>query len=136
MASDDKFYALIGDSRKDTLNAVIAGAFGENERDTFTVGLSADGKTPATHYHCYSSLSQEGLGRIVAWVCGQLRLPIPDWMSLSDTERHQWLEINRTAIEAGFGGGTLRFHKHTDPPVDVAAILQSKGLQPLSESRP
>jgi len=134
-ATDWRFYAIIPARFQETFNTVLATAFGSDQVSTFTVGLSPTGKEPATHYHAYSALSDEGLSRIVSWVCSQPTIPItdPDFANLDDDAKTTWLQDNQEAIETGFGG-KLRFHRKTDKKkVDHAAIRAELSLQPVTE---
>lgn len=76
---------------------------------TFTVGLSADGSAPATHYVCCTALTDAQIIAIVRRLAQMASIAVPSAGSLaSRAQKISWLSSNKTALLSGTGITIIR----------------------------
>jgi hypothetical protein len=76
----------------------------EGGANTFTVGLSASGAAPASHYVACGAFTLAELQKILIRLANLAGLPPPsNWSSLSKSARLQWVADNKAAIQSTLG---------------------------------
>lgn len=111
-----KFLAIAPNSVAEAMDAKIAERFGSDQAGTFSARLSANGEEPHTHMLANSHVGDSQLSVIIGFICDQLSLTMPwdevskmSWGEMHIDEKLRWIRMQTPTIEAGFGGGVLRF---------------------------
>lgn len=100
--------------------------------DTFTVGLSATGALPATHYWSCGAYTIPELRKIAARLCVMASLTLPaGWDTYTRQQKKQWFVSNVPTIRTRTGIKAIVLDDNDGAWSDYGAVLASAGLKTI-----
>lgn len=96
-----------------------------------TVGLSASGNVPATHYWASGAWTEQDIGQMIRRLATLVSIALPNWSSMTRQQKIDWVQDNKAAIQSAVG---IRFivDDNQGAATDPQSLLTAAGLKVIS----
>lgn len=125
-----RVFWIIPAASQGAFNTWVRNNLNPNGGDTFTIGVSATGTTPATYYIACGAYTVPELKKIAARLCAMSNLTLPaDWDTYTRAQKKAWLVSNWPTIRNKTGIKAIVLDDNDGTWSDYAATLASAGLK-------
>lgn len=100
----ERLFIIIPDARKTVVTNWWVANVDPAGANTFSVGLSASGQLPATHWAACVAFPRVNLRKVLVRLATMAGIANPDgWENWTQVQRVQWIADNRTTIQNATG---------------------------------